>query len=180
MFKTTRIEIDAPPKFFITKTRYWDKAGTKGGGAYTAGVLMGKSKDNLYWILDVVRGQWDSSEREKKIRQTAEIDGTAVKQVVEQEGGSGGKESAENTIRNLAGFRVFADRPTGDKILRADPFSVQVNAGNVRMVKAEWNLEYVHELTLFPMSKYKDQTDASSGAFADLAKAKRRIGGLHR
>jgi hypothetical protein len=34
---------------------------------------------------------------------------------VEQEPGSGGKESAESTIRNLIGFRCFADRVTGSK-----------------------------------------------------------------
>src|SRR5262249_54420238 len=39
---------------------------------------------------------------------------------VEQEPGSGGKESAEATIRNLAGFRVFADKVTGSKEVRAE------------------------------------------------------------
>ena len=33
------------------------------------------------------------------------------------------KESAENTVRNLAGFYVSADRVTGSKEVRAEPFS---------------------------------------------------------
>jgi predicted phage terminase large subunit-like protein len=88
---------------------------------------------------------------------------------VEQEPGSGGKESAEATIRNLAGYNVYADRPTGDKVSRADPLSVQVNNGNVQIIAAEWNYAYIEELRNFPLGHYKDQVDASSGSFAHLS-----------
>ena len=58
---------------------------------------------------------------------------------VEQEPGSGGKESAQSTIRNLAGFRVYADRVTGDKESRAEPYAAQVEGCNVTLVQGEWN-----------------------------------------
>ena len=79
--------------------------------------------------------------------------------------GSGGKDSANATVRNLAGFRVRVVRPTGDKRHRADPFSVQVNSGNVFIVEAVWNKEYVDELRFFGFGKHDDQVDGSSGAF---------------
>lgn len=148
--------------------RYWDKAGTQGGGAYTAGVLMGLGVDGVYYVLDVVRGQWEAPARERTIKQTAQSDSRAVPIWIEQEPGSGGKESAQATIRNLAGFVIRAERPTGDKALRAEPFSVQVEAGAVKMVAGAWNSEYLHELRNFPVGKYKDQVDASSGAFSKL------------
>jgi predicted phage terminase large subunit-like protein len=88
---------------------------------------------------------------------------------VEQEPGSGGKESAENTIRNLAGWTVKADRVTGDKATRAEPLAAQCEAGNVKLVKGDWNSAFLDELTVFPQGKYKDQTDAASGAFNKLA-----------
>jgi predicted phage terminase large subunit-like protein len=91
---------------------------------------------------------------------------------LEQEPGSGGKDSADASIRNLAGFAVYAERPTGDKAFRADPFSVQVNNGNVQMLRGDWNREYVEELRFFPNGKYKDQVDASSGAFIHLVSKK--------
>ena len=94
---------------------------------------------------------------------------------MEQEPGSGGKESAEATIKNLMGFSVYKDRPVGDKVKRADPFSVFVNNGNVRMLRAFWNDLYIDELTNFPNSTFKDQTDASSGAFAKLSEKKKVI-----
>jgi len=175
MFKTARLHFDVPPvsvNDWIQKVRFWDKAGTEGGGAYTVGVLMGEDKDHHFWILDVIRVQLDTGEREKLIKLTAQVDEveafTRVKIGVEQEPGSGGKESAQNTISNLAGFVVEAIRPSGDKSIRAMPFSSQVNVGNVYIAPGEWNTAYINELTLFPNSKYKDQVDASSGAFTLL------------
>lgn len=148
--------------------RYWDKAGTKDGGAYTCGVKMMKLKSKKYIIIDVKRGQWATDERERIIRQTAEADGSIVSIYMEQEPGSGGKESAESTIRNLAGFNAYKELPRGDKVYRADPFSVQVNNGNVMLLHGDWNYQYVEEHRHFPLSTYKDQVDASSGAFSRL------------
>jgi hypothetical protein len=47
------------------------------------------------------------------------------------------KESAEDTIRNLAGFCVSADKVTGSKEVRADPFAAQVQAGNVHLIAGQ-------------------------------------------
>lgn len=68
----------------------------------------------------------------------------------------------------LAGFRVYKELPKGDKVFRADPYSVQVNNGNVSLLFGDWNHEYVEELRNFPFSTYKDQVDSSSAAFAKL------------
>jgi predicted phage terminase large subunit-like protein len=152
--------------------RYWDKAGTVGAGAYTVGVKMHLLKSKFYIIEDVKRGQWSTEVRERIIRQTAITDGTEVDVVIEQEGGSGGKESAEGTIRNLAGFRVKAERPIGDKAKRADYYSVQVNNGSFVLVAADWNARFIEEHELFPNGTYKDQVDAGSGAFNYLIKKK--------
>lgn len=152
----------------VATVRYWDKAGTQGAGAFTAGVKVASLKNGRFVILDVIRGQWGTDEREAIIRQTAELDGIAVQGWIEQEPGSGGKESAEATIRRLAGYPYRAERPVGDKVYRADPFSVQVNTGNVMMVQADWNHSFREELRYFPFGSYKDQVDAVSGAFAKL------------
>lgn len=148
--------------------RYWDKAGSEGKGAYTVGVKMALLKSGIFVILDVKRGQWGTAKREQIIKETAVVDGSACFVYIEQEPGSGGKESAESTIRNLIGFAVYADKPTGDKIFRADPYSVQVNNGQFQMLVGDWNHEFIEEHRFFPYSKYKDQVDASSGAFNHL------------
>lgn len=183
MFKIDYFQMTSEviPIYRYAKTvRYWDKAASVGRGAFTVGVKMSLLTDGTFIVDDVKRGQWGSQEREDIIQKTAEADGYNVHVVVEQEPGSGGKESAEGTIRGLAGYVVIADRPTGNKQFRADPYSVQVNAGNIRVRVASWNRAYVEEFELFPNSTYKDQVDASSGAFNYLAtkKVARAIGRL--
>jgi len=182
MFKPDKISVldTFPPHYDIEQiVRYWDKAGTEAkkgasrGPAYTVGLKMVKLKSGRYVITDVARGQWSTEDREDKIKQTAQADGLDTVIGIEQEPGSGGKESAENTVRNLTGYTVSVERPQGDKVHRADPLSVQVNWGNVSMLRAEWNKAFIDELRFFPFGTYKDQVDAASGAFRMLTERKK-------
>lgn len=155
--------------------RYWDKAGTAGAGDYSAGVLMGVF-DGIFYVIDVLRGQWSSSERNRVIRQAAAIDNHSYGYVsvwTEQEPGSGGKESAEITLQELAGYDVHAERVTGKKWDRAQPFAAQWQAGNVRLLRGAWNQAYLDELAMFRGDDegQDDQVDASSGAFNKLCLA---------
>lgn len=171
MFNTGKLRVEAPPLTGFTKiVRYWDKAGTDDDGCYTVGLKMGvfgTGAERRFWVLGMERFRKSSHEREAVIKQTAKNDGVNVHVVIEQEPGSSGKDMASYTITNLAGFKVRAERPTGDKIHRADVFSVQVNEGNVFLAPGDWNAEFIEELKYFPASKYKDITDASSGAFRE-------------
>jgi predicted phage terminase large subunit-like protein len=190
MFDVTKFKYDEKPpdinnpKLWVKQVRYWDKAATYDDGCYTVGVRMGKTPDQKYWVLHVDRFRFESRARENRIRRVAEIDGPNVIVGIEQEGGSGGKESAQATVRNLAGFRVVTDRPTGDKITRADPFATQVNGENVYLVPEglieklpeAWHTPYVNEHQFFPFGKFKDQVDASSGAFHLLTSGVFQVG----
>jgi predicted phage terminase large subunit-like protein len=180
MFQVAKIElVDAEPNKRGRIIRSWDKAGTKDGGNWSVGTkMMVDEARGIYWVLDVVRGQWGAAQREAMILQTAQTDGKDVRIALEVEGGSGGKESGENTVRMLAGYVVFAYHPTGDKISRAYPFASQVGAGNVKCLNREWTKEYLDELRFFPHSRYTDQVDASGGAFNRLARKKVRVGGV--
>jgi predicted phage terminase large subunit-like protein len=161
----------------VQAIRAWDKAGTEGGdGACTAGVLMHKMKDGTFVIENVARGRWSAHDREQRIKLLAHNDRDALQRghwvdyqvVVEQEPGSAGKESAEATIRNLAGFNVVADRVTDPKQVRADPFAAQVQAGNVSLVAGPWVQDFLDEAEAWPSGKTLDQIDAAAMAFAHL------------
>ncbi|MHA1809339.1 MAG: phage terminase large subunit [Candidatus Heimdallarchaeaceae archaeon] len=156
---------------FLSKVRYWDKAGTEGGGKFSSGVLMGKTDGGSYdyVVLDVCRGQWSISKRERMIRQIAELDGPDVEVWIEQEPGSSGKESSQLTIKRLAGFVAKADRVTGSKETRADSFSGQVEEKNVAVLNRHWTKDFIEEHEKFPSGLYKDQVDAASGAFSKIA-----------
>lgn len=158
------------PAGVVKVVRYWDKAGTEGGGAWTAGVKMASLADGRFIVLDVVRGQWEAPSREKAIKQAAALDDVGVDIWIEQEPGSGGKESAQATVKNLAGYTIRSERATGEKALRAEPYSVQVEAGNVLVLDRPWAQDFIDEHKTFPLGKYKDQIDAASGAFNKLAR----------
>jgi len=154
--------------------RYWDKAGTQDAGKRTAGVLMHSMWDCGFVIENVVKGQWAASMREERIRACAENDRNMIPRnvvyevMVEQEPGSGGKESAEYTIKNLQGFRVYADKVTGSKEVRAEPLAAQVQGNNVRLVAGEWIHDFLDEAESYPNGKFLDQIDAAAGAFNRL------------
>ena len=173
MFKREWFEIiPALPKC-VNMVRYVDKAGTEGGdGAFTACVLVGITADEQFIIVDVVRDRLAASERERLIKQIAILDQQRYGYVttwIEQEPGSGGKESAEATVRNLAGFTCKIERVTGSKEVRAEPFQAQASVRNVKILAGPWNAPVLDELCVFPAGKFKDQVDACAGAINKLA-----------
>jgi len=191
MFKVDKLNLfDECTRRLTDIVRSWDKAGTKDAGAYSVGALLGKDTANQTWILDVKRDQLAAADREQLIAKTADEDEAFVASLttathaprfttlLEVEGGSGGKESGENTVANLAGHRVVTQHPTGDKESRAYPFASQVGGGTVNVLKRHWTRDYVEELRFFPHSKYKDQVDASGQGFNWLSKKRLVVGGL--
>lgn len=160
--------VDAAP-VGLRLVRAWDMASTPSGGDYTAGVKIGAGSDGFYYVLHVERGQWSTEERNSMIRQTAELDGRSVRIRGPQDPGSAGVDAAKAFTRMLAGFPVKTEKVTGSKETRADPFSAQVNAGNVRLVRGPWNKAFIDELRAFPHGANDDQVDAASDAFTELA-----------
>jgi predicted phage terminase large subunit-like protein len=170
------------PSDIVRVVRYWDKAGTQDGGKYSAGVLMGERACKRYVILNIQRGQWSAGNREAIIKTTADADAVAWRLFeretwVEQEPGSGGKESAENTVTNLAGHTVHAERVTGSKLTRSGPFASQAEAGNIDLmadlgptINGISALEaFLNEAQNFDGEHgFTDQIDAGSGAFNKL------------
>ena len=182
MFPISRFVMEpyAPPASeVVRRVRYWDKAGTKDGdGAETSGTLLWELRDGRFAVIHVAHGRWSALEREAHIKTWAQADGYDTTIYVEQEPGSGGKESAEFTIRNLAGFSIFADRPTGDKVIRAEPYAAQVQGGNVILVAGEWNRAFLEEHQQFPNGALKDMVDSTSGAFNKLVEDTYNIAAL--
>lgn len=170
------LEVEGEHEFFANGVLVHNS--TRDGGCYTAGVLMVADQPGHYYIENVIRGQWSTHQRDEIIALTAQLDQErhgygAVRIYIEQEPGSGGVDSLNSTIKQLAGHIVHGDRPTGQKRVRAEPFAAQCEARNVFLVADEqfpWIQEYIDELCLFPDGKFSDQVDASSGGFNQLIK----------
>lgn len=162
-----RIVDGTPP--MVYSIRYWDKAGSVTKAAKkTAGVKLGVSADGRVFVLHSVNGKWGTLERREVMLQTAKLDGQAVAIGIEQEPGSSGLDSVGDELRMLMGYGAFADRPSGDKDTRLRPFQAQVQAGNVWLVRGDWNQGYIDELCAVPHGTYRDQADATAGGFNRL------------
>ncbi|MFZ9077514.1 MAG: phage terminase large subunit [Alphaproteobacteria bacterium] len=188
MFRREWFEpVDFAPREAL-RVRYWDKAAsTLSQSSFTAGVRIARCPKGIFYIEDVVRGQWSAADRDTVILQTAQSDahqyGGEVLIYAEQEGGSGGKEVMQQMIKMLAGFPVYRDLASGSaqrnvggvklpgqaKVTRAQPLAAQAEAGNVRIVNGKWNQEFLSELSAFPESSQADQVDAASAGLNRLA-----------
>ena len=159
--------------------RGWDTAATANGGDYTTGVKIseefewiieqGKPKGlrstGRFYVEDVQRDQLGPSDVDKLIKSTAESDGKICACREEKEGGSAGKTVIEARAKMMKGFNYAGVQISGSKVTRAKPFRSQVEAGNVYLVRAAWNEEYIRELCAFPTGDHDDQVDGSSTAF---------------
>ena len=180
MFHRTWFEVvpgPPPPNEVAALARWWDIAATEAGGDYTAGVKMCKTRSGVYYVLDVVRGQWASGERDKHIRQTATQDGQRVRQLGPQDPGAAGKDMARAFTKLLDGYPVSVFTETGSKETRADPLASAAYTddplgGRIKIVRGEWNEALLAELAAFPYGTHDDQVDAASGVYNYLSRLK--------
>ncbi len=167
LFKRGWFEVCTVAPAQAQRVRYWDRAATKDGD-YTVGLRLAKDATGRLFVEHVERLRGTPRDVESTIRRIAEQDGQAVTVGIEQDPGQAGVFEAQYYARALAGFNVKLQRPTGDKVTRAQPISAQCEAGNVSLVKGPWLDKFITELEAFPEGDHDDQVDAFSGAFTLL------------
>ena len=152
--------------------RFWDIAATAAqmgnDPAWTVGLKLGRQPDGRFIIADVNRLRAEGNGVRKMIKSTAIADGPHVEIGLPQDPGAAGKIVAQDMVLMLAGFIVSAAPESGDKVQRASPVAAQAEAGNIDLLKGDWNEAFLSESADFPGGKFKDQIDALSGAFAKL------------
>lgn len=172
-FKREWFEIvDAAPAD-CQKVRFWDMAATEAKQGkdpdWTAGCLMGKSKDNKLYILDMRRMRGTPGSNEAMVKQVAELDGRTVPIRMEQEPGSSGVKVIDDYKRRvLMGWDFDGIPSTGSKEVRANPVASQAEAGNIKLVRGSWINAFLDEAELFPLGSHDDQVDSVSGCLAFL------------
>ncbi|WP_298962251.1 phage terminase large subunit [uncultured Methylobacterium sp.] len=156
------------------RVRAWDLGATIDGD-WTVGVLMSRDTDGYFYIENIVRKRGTPHEIERLILDTAHDDGRSVQIWLPQDPGQAGVHQIANLTRKLAGFRVKAQRPTGRKEVRAEPFAAQVEAGNVKLCQGFWKDIFLEEASVFPLGQHDDQIDAASDAFNALLGPRRPV-----
>ena len=177
------------PKCSVPLTKVcmaWDLASSIDGD-WTVGVLMGLGVDDAVYVLNVIRFRQNTDERNREIRLSCTTAYRKYRDIVfrlPQDPASAGKDVVAMLRKLLKGLNVKFETVSGDKEKRADPWSQYVNAGLVKLVYSGdinqkdsegnrlcWIPEYIEEHRKFPNSVKKDQIDASSDAFSEIALA---------
>lgn len=174
--------IDAAPAG-CKRVRFWDLAATKRkmmrtkgvDPDSTAGVKMA-TRNGIYCVEDAIEEQLDPAGTDTLIQNTASQDGTNVAVRWEIEPGASGKRDNARLIKMLAGYDAKGIEPQGDKIMRAKPLAAQSEAGNVKLIRGEWNERWLNHMHGQPDLPHDDTMDASSGAFNDLADPRKTAG----
>lgn len=157
---------------FDRLVRFWDRAATQDGGCFTAGMLMARRGEDLFF-LHVAHGQWSVTNVYSQMKSCAALDvmnyGAENYEIkIERESGSGGKESAENAVKELPTYNVEVIAPWTNKEARAQPMANRIALCNVYVVEEDWTPEFLEEFRKFPGGPYKDRVDASSGGYMSL------------
>lgn len=166
--------IDTLPNDIVKVCRGWDLAATDPSTENpdpdaTSGVKIGVTKNNDIIIIDRKSKKINASKVEKLIRNTAEIDGKRCKIRVPQDPGQAGKSQAQQYVKLLKGFPVKTQTVSGDKEVRSRILSAQWQAGNVYVLRADWNEAYLSEMNAFPLGAHDDDVDASNDAYDEIA-----------
>ncbi len=155
----------------VRSARGWDFAASKKTrSAYTAGAKIGITKDKRIIILNVLRKRGTPAEVEKLLKETAKSDGKKVHGSIPKDPGQAGIAQSDYLIKALMGYKYEATPESGNKVTRAEPLASQAQAGNVYILEAPWNKDFINEATSFPNGRFKDQIDACSRAFTLLLK----------
>ncbi len=144
-------------------------------GLRAVGALVGQS-EGVWYILDIQRFRASPLEVERRVRQTAEMDGMTTSVYLEQEPGASGVQAIDHLRREvLPGYAVFADRPVGNKPDRARPLASAAEAGNVHLVRGPWVSTFLDEAEAFPYGAHDDQVDAVAGAMRVATRAEAEL-----
>lgn len=168
-----------PHNEIVQKIRFWDLAATEDKGNndpdWTVGALVGVTRERDFYIMDIQRMRGTPNQVQNLVKRTAEQDGKEVRIYMEQEGGSGGKNTIDFYRRYvLQGYPFWGVRSTKSKTERATPFASTAEGGNIYIFRGIWLTELLNEFNAFPQGSHDDQVDAVVGAFNQLNEGRQR------
>lgn len=175
--------VESLPANLGRAVRFWDLAASerkqrKNDKAATAGVKLARSEVNrdangnplfVYYVLDCVEEQFNPAGTDTLLKNTASQDGPHVAQRWEEEGGASGKRDSAYIVRLLSKYDARGVRPQGDKLTRSRALAAQAYAGNVKVLRGEWNERWLNHMHAVPDGGRWDIHDASAGSYNELA-----------
>lgn len=161
----------------VAWVRAWDFAATEPSADnpdpdWTAGALVGVTKDGRYVIRHIARGRWSPGKVRDAVKRHAQHDGRGTHVCLWQDPGQAGKDQMEAYRVHMAGFALKTQVASQNKLAYADIWSPLVEQGKVYVVRGPandpWHEAFFLEGDGFPDGKYDDQIDAVSRAMLEL------------
>jgi len=150
----------------VREVRFWDLAmSEKTTADFTAGLRIGRGKDDHHYITDVARAQVELADLPKFIKDVMLSDGPSVHQGFENKGYM--TRAIQTLLKDpqLAKFVIKGYAADTDKLTRALPFAARATLSLIHIADKPFALPLVEELKVFPNGENDDQVDAASGAW---------------
>lgn len=168
-----------PPKI-VSKMVFADTAQkTEERHDYSVFELWGKGEDGKIYLLDLIRGKWESPDLRRKAGDfwnAHKSEGVSKMMVEEAASGTG----LIQDIKKDASIPIFGIKRSRDKYLRVMDAAPQIEAGYVMIPDdAPWVSDFITECEAFTSNDthpHDDQIDPMVDAIAEFLQSKRKRG----
>ena len=165
--------IDALPVDIKDSVRFWDFAGTVASEKnrdpdWTQGTKQVKLADGRIVITDCQGFRESPLQVENNLKNIASQDGKSTRVGYWIDPGQAGKAQDAHLRKLLMGYNIVSYPAINDKLTNAKPYAAQVEAGNVVLLRGDWNEAFIREHTNFEpnmKSGHDDRVDSASGGF---------------
>lgn len=156
---------DQTPDPFELVVASWDTASTLSEiSDWSVGTVWG-ARGQQYYLLDEVRGRWESPQLRRKMISVAEdyeVDATLIE---DTELGR----ALSQDLRKTGQLYPLLQKARYDKTARLLAQAARFEAGQVFLPgQADWLADYLSELLAFPTGRHDDQVDSTSQALKYL------------
>lgn len=141
----------------------WDlrNGGKSSGSSFAVGQLWAVKGPNAY-LIDQARGRWDFPETMKVMTERMKDPLWSQARTILIENKADGRAAIPVLQQHFPG--IIPVSPVGSKEERVSAITSYWAAGNVFLPNRNWTMEFVDEITKFPLGSNDDQCDAMSQA----------------
>lgn len=185
MFSRTRLEIvDRVPPGPVVSARAWDFAATRPSENnkdpdWTVGLRGCRHVDGYIYLVHCLRLRDEPGVVEAMRDHFARADGPSVVQIYPRDPAAAGKTVVLQQVAAAVSAGVDAqEAPTAkNKVLKAGPVSAaahpralgrETGYGKIRIVRGDWNADFLDVLDAFPLGKHDDDVDALADLYTYL------------
>lgn len=153
---------------FVRIIQSWDCASKTGQASdYSVCTTWGVTQSNDVYLLHVFRERLEYPDLRRKVYEMAMQHHASAVLIEDAAAGT----PLIQELQRTCSIRIESIRPKQEKIVRMEIQTPMIEDGKVHIPhQAPWLADYLHELAMFPKSKFDDQVDSTSQALAYITR----------